>query len=185
MAQVDLGIYYNCFCFISDGTKFDRRDDALFGKAMSFTLLGSTVNWNNTPFALGPPGEKDAVEAMGQAIKLPEVKYSALSLLATNTVGWGNNGVNDLAFTVTYTDETTQRFTQSMSGCFRPRSCAGESIAVPMSYWNQTDGSRDNTSICLYGYTFDLNPEKTVRSITLPNNTEVRVFAITLRQRRQ
>ena len=42
------------------------------------------------------------------------------------------------------------------------------------------DGSKDNRTFYIYGYSFNLDSNKAVRSITLPDNEHVLVFAMTL-----
>lgn len=60
-------------------------------------------------------------------------------------------------------------------------SYAGEVAALVMPYRNAANGSRDNRTFALYQYTFNLNNGKTVSSITLPVNNNVKVFAMELK----
>jgi hypothetical protein len=84
------------------------------------------------------------------------------------------------AFTVTYTDNTTQSFTQSVSDWAHPQNFAGESIAVTMAHRDISDGTTQVRTVNLFAYSFAVNNTKTVKSITLPNNRNVVVLAITL-----
>jgi hypothetical protein len=83
-------------------------------------------------------------------------------------------------FTVTYTDGTTSIFTQSMSDWFTPQSYSGETQAQSMNYRDNSTGTTDGEVFHLYSYSFTLNNTKTVRSITLPQNRNAVVLAITL-----
>ena len=49
-----------------------------------------------------------------------------------------------------------------------------------MAYRDQSNGTTDNRTFNLYGYSFALNGAKTVSSITLPNNANVVVLAMTV-----
>jgi hypothetical protein len=49
-----------------------------------------------------------------------------------------------------------------------------------MPYRNYADGTTNNATSNLYGYTFLLNPDKSVQSVTLPNNRNVVVLAATV-----
>jgi len=129
-----------------------------------------------TPFALGAAGSNNVVQASGQTIALPQGDYSTLSFLA---VGVNGNQPN-LTFTVTYTDGTTQTLTQSISDWYTPQSYSGESIAATMSYRDTSSGSKDLETYNVYGYSFALDPSKTVQSITLPNDGNVDVLALDL-----
>jgi hypothetical protein len=49
-----------------------------------------------------------------------------------------------------------------------------------MNYRDNSTGTTDGEVFHLYGYSFALNSAKTVRSITLPQNRNAVVLAITL-----
>jgi hypothetical protein len=83
-------------------------------------------------------------------------------------------------FTVTYSDAASSSFTRSLSDWFMPENFSGESTAVTMNYRLAGDGSKDDSRFHIYGYSFDLDSTKVVRSITLPDNRNVVVFAMTL-----
>lgn len=50
-----------------------------------------------------------------------------------------------------------------------------------MPYRNTASGAKDKRTFQLYQYTFALNNTKTVSSISLPQNNNVKVFAISLK----
>ncbi|HXM61875.1 MAG TPA: hypothetical protein VN950_13545, partial [Terriglobales bacterium] len=107
---------------------------------------------------------------------LPSGEFSGLELLATAING--NQAAQ--TFTVTYTDGTTSKFTQSLSDWFTPQKYPHESEGVIMAYRNSANGTKDNRTFNLYEYRFVLNKAKTVETITLPNNADVVVLAATL-----
>jgi hypothetical protein len=125
---------------------------------------------------MGSPGVSNAVTAAGQTITLPAGTFSSLRLLmmAVN----GNQETND--FIVTYGDNTVQTNTQSVSDWFTPTPYPGETQVVSMDYRNQADGSKDEETCYVYGYSFSLNAKNAVKSVTLPNNSSVKIFAMTL-----
>jgi len=160
---------------VADGSPFGAGLD---GTAASYSgnLLGPVVTWNNTTFNLGPTNALDVVSGTGQTISLPAGKFSALRVLATGVQG---NQISQ-TFTVTYSDGATSTFTQSMSDWFTPQNYSGEATVVTMAYRDMGDSTRDNRPFHLYGYSFGLDPAKTVSSVRLPNNANVEVLAITL-----
>ncbi len=91
-----------------------------------------------------------------------------------------NGNQSSQALTVTYTDGTTSSFTQSFSDWVHPQSFSGESVAVTMAHRDISDGTTQVRTVDLYGYDFALNSSKTVSAITLPNNGNIEVLAITL-----
>jgi hypothetical protein len=144
------------------------------GNAYSAELLTSPVGWSGANFHLHLPNTKNAVTSA--TIALPQGKYLSVSLLGT-----GVNGAQAAQkFTVTYTDDTTQTFTQSLSDWREPQNYQGEAIAKSMSYSLNSAGKHDTGPVYLYEYTFSLNSAKTVASVTLPENPNVVVAAIDL-----
>ncbi len=57
---------------------------------------------------------------------------------------------------------------------------AARSVAVRVPYRLAGDGSQDANPFHLYAYSFRSIQTKQVRSVTLPENRNVAVFAITL-----
>jgi hypothetical protein len=174
---VSLSSSFNIAGLYTDGTTFSGTGglDA-GGHAYSATLLGSSVTWSGVNFAIGAANANNVVTSTGQVITLPSGSFTSLNLLATAI----NGNQASQTFTVTYTDNSTSVFTQSLSDWFTPQNFAGESIAVSMAYRNLSTGLKDPRTFDLYGYSFTLNSAKTVKSITLPNNANIKVAAVTL-----
>jgi hypothetical protein len=108
-------------------------------------------------------------------------KISFEEWLSLNFLGAGMNGNQaSQSFVVHYSDGTSTTFIQNISDWFTPQNYAGESTAATMPYRDSSNGSRDNRTFYLYAYSFALNSSKTVNSITLPNNGNIEVLAITL-----
>ena len=119
-------------------------------------------------------GADDVVSAAGQTIALPAGKDSKLELLATGVNGSQLNQV----FTVTYTDGTTAKLTQSISDWAIPQGYAGESTVLATGYRDTSGGGQQAGTFRIYEYTIALDPTKTVKSLTLPNDGNVEVVAI-------
>jgi len=173
--SVNLSASYNVMGSVSDGANFlngSGLDGG--GRAYSGALLSRVVTASGAPYTFGPANAPGAMSSA--TVALPSGKFSRLTLLAT-----GVNG-NQVAqkFTVTYTDGSTAAFTQSLSDWCVPQGYAGEINAVPMSYRNLSNGTRDVRLVLLYAYNFTLSNTKTVKSITLPGNRNVVVLAMNL-----
>jgi hypothetical protein len=158
----------------NDGSTFTGGLDGV-GGAYSSTLLVSSAVVNNTLYSVGPANGADVISCAGQVVTLPSGTFSSLRMLATGVEG--NQASQN--FVVTYTDNSTTTFTQSLSDWFTPQGFSGET-AKPMSYRDNGDGSRDNRTFNIYTYSFGLNTARTVKSVTLPNNANVEVLALTL-----
>ncbi|HEY4416510.1 MAG TPA: protease pro-enzyme activation domain-containing protein [Verrucomicrobiae bacterium] len=164
---------YNRTGIYTDGRSFSGGVDG-GGYAFSANLLGPKTIWNNSVFNFGPANTLNVVSCSGQVITLPAGNYKTLLVLAT-----GVNG-NQIAqtFLVTYTDNTTTTFTQSISDWANSQSYSGESIAVSTSYRNFYTGVTTGPTVNIYGYSFTLDATKTVKTITLPSNSNIEVFAM-------
>jgi hypothetical protein len=173
--QIGLSSVFNRVGIYTDGRTFSGGLDG-GGYACSANLLGPAPNWNGTLFTLGPANASDAISCAGQTVTLPQGQYTTLLLL-----GMGVNGDrNNQGFTVTYTDNSTAAFTQNLSDWYTPQYYAAESIAVTMPYRDQSNGKKDNRNFYVYGYSLTLNQTKTVKSVTLPNDGNAIVLAMTL-----
>jgi len=171
---VNLAPYYNVSGSAVDYLPFTGGGLDAGGRSYSGILLGASQNVGGTVFSLGPMAASDAVS--GQTLALPAGKFSTLKLLAAGV----NGNQAGQTFAVQYSDGTTTTFTQSLSDWCTSQNYPGESQAVPMNYRDNSTGTIDNRVLYLYGYAFGLNNTKTVKAITLPQNRNVVVLAVTL-----
>ncbi len=172
---VDLSSAYNAKAIYADGTGFAPAASADGeGFAYSKEALGSTPVWDGVLFNLGPANAPDVVTS--KTVVLPAGKFTDLRVLAAGVEGSQEAQV----FTITYADGTSSSITQSLSDWYAPSGYEGESEAVVTPYRLEEDGSKDNRTFYLYGYSFKLDSSKTVRSIALPGNEHALVFAMTL-----
>jgi hypothetical protein len=154
---------YNVNGIYTDGSTFPCTgglDDD--GNAYSSTALGGSVTWNGSTFTFGPANSPDAWQAT--TVTLPSGQYSTLTFVG-NAV---NGNLASQPFVVNYMDGTNTTFTQSVSDWFTPQYYPGESVAATTTYRNTCGGTKDDRTFLLYGYSFAINPNKTVQSITLP-----------------
>jgi hypothetical protein len=182
---VNLSADYNIYAFYADASESSiTAANSLDGVGFVYSadLLQSGLDFNGTQFSFGPPDQPDSISGSAP-IALPTGYYTSLQMLATGVQG--NQASQSI--TVTYTDTTTSQFTQSFSdwcsalngGCSSTGSNPGESVAVAMPY-RDSAGGPDNRVFYLYGYSFALNQNKTVQSLTLPNDRDVIVLAVSL-----
>jgi hypothetical protein len=172
---VDLSSAYNVTGIYNDGSTFAPAV-SLDGDGYSFSeeLLGAEQVGGGVVFKLGPPNAPDVVT--GKTVTLPAGKFASLKVLAL-----GVNGNQEMqTFTVTYSDGASSSFTQSLSDWASPRNFSGEAAAVTMPYRLTADGSKDSRAFYAFAYTFPLDGNKVVRSVSLPSNRDVLIFALTL-----
>ena len=175
--QVNLSSSFNRTGIVADTAKFSSGGLDSDGNALSSSQIGTSLTVGDTTFNFGQAGTADVVSAAGQTIALTAANDSALTILATAV----NGSQANQTFTVTYTDGTTATFTQSISDWAIPQGYAGESTALTTSYRDTSTGATQSGTFNVYYYTFVLNPAKSVKSITLPKNSNVEVLAIDVR----
>lgn len=174
---VDLAAAFNLLGIAGDGKSFNVNagfDEG--GAAYSAALLGTTQTVNGVQFKLGRPDAPNTVSCKGGTVTLPSGSYASLWLLGAGVEG------NQMAqtFKVTYTDGTSEDLIQNLSDWFDPQNFPGEGRAVRMAYRNMANGEKDPRTFYVYSYGFPLNSAKTAKSLTLPNNANVKLLAITL-----
>ncbi len=173
---VSLAPYFDDQGIYPDGGQFSGGIDR-DGYACSSNFLAAQT-WNGIPFQSGSAdGGKNVITCQGQTIALtPAGHFSRLEILAFAV----NGAQENQNFMVTFADGSNQTFTQSMSDWAQPDSYPGESVAITMNYRNQSDGSKDENAFYVYTYTFDVNSRKTLQSLKLPDNNNIKVFALAL-----
>ncbi|MGB6988689.1 MAG: hypothetical protein WBD89_05600, partial [Candidatus Sulfotelmatobacter sp.] len=102
--------------------------------------------------------------------------YSSVNLLAAAVEG--NQRAQE--FQVNYADGTSTTFSQSLHDWAMSGNFTGESTAAELPYRVTAEGSEDGGLFFARAYSFKLDPGKEVRSISLPENRNVVVLAITL-----
>ncbi|HTW94325.1 MAG TPA: hypothetical protein VMD30_06010 [Tepidisphaeraceae bacterium] len=136
------------------------------GFAYSGVLLGPSQSFAQTEFAMplpatGAQGTYNAVS--GVTIPLPPGRFSFLRVLASANGGDQHNR----RFTIHYSDGSRATFTQDVSDWTQPQNFPGETIVLTMPYCD-INLNTFHADRSLYGYTFKLDPTKTVASFTLP-----------------
>jgi len=175
--QVPLTASYNVAGIYPDGATFSAGLDG-DGFACSSNLLGAAQVWGGVKFDMGSTvAGSNVVSCQGQTIPLPAGKFSKLQMLAVAV----NGAQASQSFTVMYDDPSVNRtFTQSLSDWASPDNNDGESQAITMDYRQQADGTRDENQYNIYGYSFTLDKTHTITGFKLPDNDNVKIFALTL-----
>jgi hypothetical protein len=174
--NVSLTAYYNRAGIYSDGRSFGTGGLDGGGYAYSANLLGPSVFWDNLVFTFGPSNANDVVYCSSQTITLPAGRFNTLQILATGVEG---NQTNQ-TFTVTYTNNATSTFTQNFSDWANPQSYAGEFTVVKMPYRDNSSGGSQTLNVTVDAYVFSLNQTNAVKSITLPNDSDLNILAMVL-----
>ncbi|MFF8843038.1 TIM-barrel domain-containing protein [Streptomyces sp. NPDC015127] len=157
------------------GSSFIAERLAEKGAAPGATVKanGFTFTWPNTQ-----PGTPDNVTGKGQTIKVSSTeKGNALAFLGT-----GTSGSADGKATVHYTDGSTAVATLGFPNwCCLPTDRYGAKTAISTKGKNTPSGPAYPTvDYRVYTKTLRIDPAKQVAAVTLPNNSSVHVFAMSV-----
>ncbi len=149
-----------------------------YGNSYSSQDLGTSVTWNGQTFNIGPAGLNDIFQAGGVPLTLPQGKFTSIQFL-----GAAIRGVQPATpLILHYTDGSTVTFSQAFSdwgggytggGTTAP----GETLVKTMAYHDSTTG-RVAGNVYLYGYSFPVDPTKTVSYMEIANNNNVKILAV-------
>jgi hypothetical protein len=160
-----------------DGQSFSGGGFDGDGNAYSWEALGSSriLRGTSVNFELGLPGQPNFVVANGQTIELPQgSSYTTLNLAGAAV----NGGQENQPLTLTFTDNSTAVWTQSFSDWCNPEDYANESTIATASYRDNASGETNQTTNHIYQYSYTIPSGKTLKSITLPTNSDVRLLDI-------
>ena len=119
-------------------------------------------------------GRTQALACTGQVVKLPAIKAVRLHLLGAAT---GPRASDDLV--VTYADNTSDRLALTMSHWLEPPT-HGEEIGFTVGHLHSLEGNDWMRRGYLYHYALDLKADREVTSIRLPEQSDMKILALTL-----
>jgi hypothetical protein len=160
-----------------DGQSFSGGGFDGDGNAYSWEALGSSriLRGTSVNFNLGLPGQPNFVVANGQTIQVPQgSSYTTLHLAGAAV----NGGQENQPLTLTFTDNSTAVWTQSFSDWCNPEDYTNESTIATASYRDNASGETNQTTNHIYQYSYTIPSGKTLKSITLPTNSDVRLLDI-------
>ncbi|HEX4689768.1 MAG TPA: SGNH/GDSL hydrolase family protein [Solirubrobacteraceae bacterium] len=131
-----------------------------------------------TPFSFpsGADGVENTVDADGATIALPALHGDALRVLAAS----GGGSVRSTA-TLHYADGTTASAALGAAD-WAGGPAAGEDVAVTAPYRFRDPGGRDSPAVSIFAETVPLDPSRELRSVTLPGDPRMKIFAATVVQ---
>jgi len=160
-----------------DGQSFSGDGFDGDGNAYSWEALGSSkiLRGTSVNFNLGLPGQPNFVVANGQTIQVPQgSSYTTLNLAGAAV----NGGQGNQPLTLTFTDNSTAVWTQSFSDWCNPANYTNESTIATALYRDTASGDSIATTNHIYQYSYTIPSGKTLKSITLPTNSNVRLLDI-------
>ena len=134
------------------------------------------VTWGGVTYqAPDPTGTApNFVEARGQSLLLPAGKYGSLRLVAA-----AHHGTQNTTLTVQYADGSSAEVTVTV-GDWAGSAPAGSTVVLEMPHRIRAGQGIDGPAVRLFGHSLALDSSKVIRSVALPNNDRVEIYAVTL-----
>ncbi len=159
------------------GANFDGSGYSFSAQALASVGVrpGASVSYNGLSYNW-PSGSPDMVTAAGQAIALSGTGQTL------GFLGSANNGTASGPVTVTYADGTTTTGTVTFADWYANAAVPGCTLAVTTPHWNEPPNGLGPHAVSLYTSTLSLSPGKTVAAVTLPDESRLHIFAVTVGQ---
>ncbi|MEU9954923.1 GH92 family glycosyl hydrolase [Streptomyces sp. NPDC050982] len=134
------------------------------------------VTWGGVKYEAPDPTGTAAnfVEARGQTLLLPARSHGTLRLVAAS-----HNGPVTTALTVRYTDGSSSEVPLKV-GDWAGQAPDGTTVVLDMPHRIKAGQGVDGPPVRLFGSSVELNGAKEMRSLTLPDDPRIEVYAITL-----
>jgi hypothetical protein len=135
-----------------------------------------TVTWDGIPYTTPDTGgtTPNFVATNGQTLLVPPDRYGAVHIIAASHHGPVSGGVM-----VNYTDGTSASTSVDVGDwCGDPR--AGTTVALSMDHRIRNGGGEDGPAVKLFSIPIPLDRTKSIRSITLPEDDRILIYALTL-----
>jgi hypothetical protein len=134
------------------------------------------VTWDGVTYAAPDPAgtAKNFVSAHGQAVLLPPGEHTAVKLVAT-----AYNGPATAGLTIGYADGTSSDATIVVAD-WCGTATAGTTNVLAMPHRIKAGQGIDGPPVSLFGLSLPIPAGKQIRSITLPNDPRLNLYAITL-----
>ncbi|HEU5340294.1 beta strand repeat-containing protein [Edaphobacter sp.] len=164
---------YDVAAIFTDGTTFNTAGFANSNNGYSANQLGSQIVWKGTTFPLGNPSVPNGISSA--TVPLPALSGYTLYLL-----GAANGNQTSQPFIITYTDGSTATTNLSLSSWNSYQAYTGESIAATTTYIDTQSGGSASGTYNVYGYQITLDSTKTLKSITLPTNSNITILSMAI-----
>ncbi|WP_250005772.1 GH92 family glycosyl hydrolase [Actinoplanes sp. M2I2] len=135
------------------------------------------VTWGGVTYDAPNPGGAAAnlVPATGQTLLLPAGSRTSANLVLTS-----HNGPVGTSVTIGYTDGTSASSSVTVAD-WCGTAAAGTTAVLSMPHRIKAGQGVDGPPVALFGASLPLTPGKQIRSITLPSDPRVYVYAVTLK----
>jgi alpha-mannosidase len=175
---VSLTSSYNQDAYSYDSNRADGNYDGASATYPADSVI-TNPSYDGIPYQLGPltNGSNNAIKGTGQTITLTQGVYSSIRFL-----GSGTNGDKTGTFRITYTDNSYTDVSVTQLDWRTSASVSGEKVVETMTHKHTPTGDSTVKNTYIFAYYLTPTAGKTVKSLSLPNDANIHVLAITLVQ---
>jgi chitodextrinase len=172
--QLDLSSYYNEDAFSYDSKRNDGSFDGL-SSTYSADLVNKTQIYDGVSYSFGSMGEgsRNSIGGKGQTIAVSETLCKSVRLLGSATQG-DQTGT----FRIRYSDGSYSDFSITQKD-WCASSITGQNVYQTMNH-RHADTADQIISTYIYAYYIIPSSDKKVTGITLPDNEDMHVLAVSL-----
>ena len=176
ITTVDLDKYYNLDGIATLAVKTDGNFDGV-GWAFDAATIPDVIKFGNLEYKTGPKTGSDpnVVKASGQTIELPSTNASDIFLLSSAT-----NGNQTGNFVVTYEDGSTISKSLTISDWCSTSPTSSEKVVLSIDHRISNSQGSVGPAVKIFATSISIDNTKKVKSITLPNNGNIKLFGLTL-----
>lgn len=168
------GITTNGYAF-SNSVSFDGDGNTYSLNAIGDSIQGNKLMWNGVEFNIGSANNLSFSWANGQEINVEQGSNLNVLNIAAAAVG-GKTVSADI--TINFTDGSTDTWSQSFSDWCDPAYNLGEAIITQQDYRATSSGGANSTTNNIYGYSYLAPAGKSIESIVLPFESNLRLLGL-------
>ena len=166
------GITTDGYAF-SNSVSFDGDGNTYSLNAIGDSIQGNKLLWNGVEFNIGSANNLSFSWANGQVINVEQGSNLNVLNIAAAAVG-GKTVSTDIK--IKFTDGTTDTWNQSFSDWCDPAYNLGEAIISQQDYRATSSGGTNGTTNNIYGYSYSVPAGKSIESIVLPFESNLRLL---------
>lgn len=168
------GITTDGYAF-NNSVSFDGDGNTYSLNAIGDSIQGNKLLWNGVEFNIGSANNLSFSWANGQVINVEQGSNLNVLNIAAAAVG-GKTVSTDIK--IKFTDDTTDTWNQSFSDWCDPAYNLGEAIISQQDYRATSSGGTNGTTNNIYGYSYSVPAGKSIESIVLPFESNLRLLGL-------
>ena len=159
----------------SDGAGWDFPAEELPESNQDFIYNGKDIV--KFMFADKADGKMNILECEGQKVEIKPDHYTAVFILAS-----AHNGNSSGEFTLVYVDDAEEKIITTFSDWWGAVASADDELVIKTTHNHQRNNRDNKPGVGVYMNSISVDKTKRLKAIILPEKSNLRIFAITLKK---